>query len=114
MISKSIKRDNDSVGMQKHVEAEVIYEEASGDTNDQDADVRANPEVSEDQDAEGSAHPEVPEIRMQNHVLILKCLNINIQKQVLIIKYHLKELDILETHIRHLSILGQQIYMSKN
>ena len=61
MISKSIKRDNDSVGMQKHVEAEVIYEEASGDTEDQGKDANDHPEVTKYQDAEASAHPEVPE-----------------------------------------------------
>ena len=37
-----------------------MFEEASGDPEDQDAEASAHPEVPEDQDSEASAYPVVP------------------------------------------------------
>ena len=47
--------------MQKPIEAEVIYEEASDDHEDQDSDAIFHLEVNKDQDVESSSHFEVPE-----------------------------------------------------
>ena len=40
-------------------------------------------------------------------------LNISIQKQVLILKYQLQQLDMMKTHIIHIHIIGLWIFMSK-
>ena len=75
--------------------------------------------MAEDQDEEASAYSELPEIRMHNQVLIMKCLNTRIQKQVLILDFlkismhkqgitlncQLQDPDIMETHLIHQSIL---------
>ena len=45
--------------MESHVEAELIYEEASGDPEDQDSKASARPEMPEDYDTETSANTEV-------------------------------------------------------
>ena len=46
--------------MEKPVEAELIYEEPTGDPDNQDTGASSHHVVPEYQDAESSAHPEVP------------------------------------------------------
>ena len=45
--------------MERPVEDEVIYEEASSDTDNQDTDANSHPEVPEYQDAEAITHHEI-------------------------------------------------------
>ena len=45
--------------MEKPLDVEVIYEEASGDPEDQDSKASARPEIPEDYDTETSANTEV-------------------------------------------------------
>ena len=46
--------------MERRVEDEWFYKEASGDPEDQDSEESSHPEMPEDQDVESISHPEVP------------------------------------------------------